>query len=74
MTNPTAREVLDEINDTEEGCCCHAVELAARVEKVLALHEEERTWEGGHKDIFICTHCRKNWPCPTLRLLNGEDK
>lgn len=68
----TANELLDAVRKIE-GYRVHSVthDLAARVEKVLALHVEERTYEGGPADIFVCEHCRKNWPCPTIRLLDG---
>jgi hypothetical protein len=48
-------------------------ELAARVEKVLAMHREQ---DGE------CKHCSSfdyeglsgcAWPCPTVRALNGEE-
>ncbi len=43
---------------------CPACELNARVEKVLQAH------------VDLHEFCRADdmpWPCPTVRLLNGED-
>ncbi len=42
-------------------------QLAARVEKVLALHREGQSF-GRH----YCLNCGADWPCPTVCLLNGE--
>jgi hypothetical protein len=49
--------------------------LAARVEKVLALHKHvpQLTNSG------FCEQCKEtdnefNWPCPTVRILNGESE
>ena len=39
--------------------------LAARVERVLALHLPSL-------DLSHCIHCGRSWPCPTVRALNGE--
>ncbi len=67
----TARELLDTGSSWAEH------RLADRVEKVLALHHEdpEPTWRGE----TTCAYCHdedgelNRWPCPTVRLLNGED-
>ncbi len=59
--NPTARELLN--NPKDHGL------LAARIEKVLALHREGQTF-GRH----YCLNCGADWPCPTMRLLDGEEK
>jgi hypothetical protein len=51
-------------------------ELAARVEAVLALHVSEG-WNavaGAHAKVGRCLGCNEPWPCPTVRLLNGEAK
>ena len=81
-TAPSARELLDIFKaDHANGNCacgdgpdawgkdCENCILAARVEKVLALHCE--LWEGH------CQHCSGEspapWPCPTVRILNGEE-
>jgi len=45
-------------------------ELKARVEKVLALHRHTPEMQWGN----VCCHCFKDWPCPTLRILDGGDK
>jgi hypothetical protein len=44
--------------------------LAARVEKVLALHERQ-----GMMTAYSvrCINCGEDWPCPTVRLLDGEE-
>jgi chromosome segregation ATPase len=47
-------------------------DLAARVEKVLVLHQKGET-----PDImgrFWCQYCdQEEWPCETTRIMNGED-
>ena len=62
----TAREVLDSLSDKS---ALYVVDdaplLASRVEKVLALHEE---WD----EQPVCRGCGALWPCPTVRILNGE--
>jgi hypothetical protein len=74
MTAPTARELLDEIN---AGLVMHpgrqaTAELAARVEKVLALHSP--TLAGlPPSAIPRCADCKQEWPCSTVRILNGEE-
>lgn len=49
-------------------------ELAARVEAVLELHVPVKHWRGMGHDIEACRECgiEAGWPCPTVRLLNGE--
>jgi len=42
--------------------------LAARVDAVLALHRHTPEMQWGN----VCCHCFKEWPCPTVRALNGE--
>ncbi len=68
---PTARELVGAIERGEllssQGPMPDEM-LAARVEKVLALHREGQTF-GRH----YCLNCGADWPCPTVRLLNGED-
>ena len=39
--------------------------LASRVEKILALHRAS--------SIGVCYGCEFDWPCPTVRILNGEE-
>ena len=52
---------------TEERGMYHArlAVLASRVEKVLALHRPGALGNA-------CRHCVCTWPCPTIRILNGE--
>ncbi len=45
-------------------------ELAARVEKVLALHQKQTNLS---RQEFCWAGCAGHWPCKTVRLLNGED-
>ncbi len=60
---PTASELQD------SDWPLSALELAARVEKVLALHSESTDFPG------TCVACNyAKLPCLTLRLLNGEDE
>lgn len=69
---PTARELLDSIHRYEARCTAESA-LAARVEKVLALHASKADEFGP-----VCSECDKQsdygvaWPCPTIRALNGE--
>jgi len=74
MGKPTARELLDTTAVPGDEPWS---ELADRVEAVLALHrrgsvdEDHGAW---------CEECNDtagislDWPCPTVRLLNGEAK
>ncbi len=48
----------------------HLAIALACVEKVIALHYE---WEVGEHPFQRCHECGKPWPCPTVRLLNGEE-
>lgn len=71
MAKPSIRELLDEISgpstwhnmgvQVELGFA-----LAARVERVLALHEE---WD----EQPVCRGCGSPWPCPTVMALEGEE-
>jgi hypothetical protein len=72
MSKPTCRELLDErIYPHFEGWPPETavLQLASRVEKVLALHANRMGW---------CIECSQTagevipWPCPTVRGLNGE--
>lgn len=73
MSKPTCRELLMDIR-VERGKpaenVCAGLELAARVELVLALHADRHGW---------CIECSRTagemipWPCPTVRRLDGED-
>jgi hypothetical protein len=47
---------------------CSARTLAARVERVLALHSRS-----GGGDQPICFSCDEAWPCWTIRILDGEE-
>ncbi len=72
MSKPTARELVEAAQTTQGR------ELASRVEAVLALHKriKSNVWIHGVQQ-FVCGYCgteglREDWPCPTVRLLNGE--
>jgi hypothetical protein len=66
---PSARELLDTIGAMPaEYMPVDA--LAERVEKVLARHVREET---SAPAVSYCFHCEYEWPCPTVRLLNGEE-
>lgn len=41
-----------------------------KVEAVLALHRHTPEMQWGN----VCCHCFKDWPCPTVRILDGGDK
>ncbi len=64
--NPTARELLDKVKRDPLGG--HSGELAARVEKVLALPEaddpDDIGWSSGYNQALR----------DVLRRLNGEDE
>jgi hypothetical protein len=64
VPQPTCRELLDGLAATD---VVHPERqlLAARVEAVLALHYEPHPKAG-------CDQCDHNWPCPTVRALNGK--
>jgi hypothetical protein len=47
-------------------------ELAARVKQVLALHIRVPQFGTNEEDRWFCWGCAQAWPCPTVRLLNGE--
>lgn len=66
MSAPTAKELLERLAMTD---VVHPERqlLASRVEAVLALHVEGRESRRG-----ICSGCGANWPCSTVRLLDGE--
>ena len=69
LQEPTARELLDTIDSNAAKYV-----LASRVEAVLALHY---VWPSEGPDK-ACAHCmnvyghRIKWPCPTVRILDGE--
>ena len=83
MSKPTARELLDRAAKNgprsqawtalggcdDYKCECHdlLITLAERVEKVLALHNRKEDQVG-----VWCEACCEDWPCPTVRRLNGE--
>ncbi len=68
MTKPTCRELLDRLHANCPLAECPACELNARVEKVLALHSATGPSD---PDGNVCRECTDDWPCPTVRLLNG---
>jgi hypothetical protein len=64
MSAPTARELLaGMIDETHNG-----PQLVARVEAVLALHHPRPAGDS----LPICPVCWQDWPCPTVRALNGD--
>jgi hypothetical protein len=63
MTKPTARELMDK----HEWFGIDG--LAVRVQAVLALHVE---WHSIDVEPQ-CDECYRPWPCPTVRMLNGEE-
>ena len=64
-SKPTARKLLGLWERGEDI----QTELVTRVEKVLALHRHAPEMQWGN----VCCHCFKDWPCPTVRILNGEE-
>lgn len=77
MTAPTARELVSDAQwqADHDNVVPYFILLASRVEKVLALHKP--IGSGRYK---TCEHCGDEqipeapfWPCPTVRLLNGEE-
>ena len=64
MSKPTIRTLLDKIGSFADGSPSFV--LAERVEKVLALHCEERD------PIEDATFCAHYWPCAIVRALEGE--
>ena len=67
MTKPTAKELIESI---EQGYVAptHGYDvLAARVEKVLALHVQGIV----RKE---CRQCGFLWPCSTVKILDGKSK
>jgi len=69
MRAPTARELMTDLDITDYK----VEELAARVEKVLALHVRVPQFRTNESDRTLCWGCAQNWPCPTVRILNGEE-
>lgn len=65
MSKPTCRELLD-----QQQRWWGTPELAFRVERVLALHKE---CKGEFGSACLAPGCDNDWPCPTVRLLNGEE-
>lgn len=65
MSKPTAMELTEQAQIRCLGVADPIFMLAARVEAVLALHD-------CMDDYADCVACRQPWPCPTVRVLNGE--
>lgn len=68
MSKPTCRELLESVRhsfDRELVVAGQEVDLAARVERVLAMHDSI--------DRDYCDGCGERWPCPTVRLLDGGE-
>ena len=61
---PGARELLRDMEPRDTA----GMALAARVEAVLALHERQRMMTVG---CVRCNECGQEWPCPTVRALDG---
>lgn len=82
MSKPTARELTSGIlhgvvmrgtepdGISKDEALDMASDLAARVERVLALHHPSQDRDG--KPVGVCADCGWSLPCPTVRLLNGE--
>lgn len=70
MSKTQARELLTDLDITD----FKVEELAARVEKVLALHITAQLAIGAPLvfDGDDCIACGEPWPCPTRRALDGE--
>jgi hypothetical protein len=81
MDKPSARELLD--RNVSAAYVQQAAEsmqaLASRVEKALALHRPSVNVDRP-TGLHWCVGCFDEdgncawWPCPTVRLLNGEEK
>ncbi len=76
--SPTAKDCIDNIRiQRGERTMSSALNLAARVEKVLELHVPGGIPElisPGPQYCKVCgTALPTKWPCPTVRLLNGEE-
>jgi hypothetical protein len=65
VSKPTARAICAELATlpVAEEAAGLGYDLASRVRPVLALHYEGDTW---------CEECGHDWPCNTIRALNGE--
>ncbi|MEY4932951.1 MAG: hypothetical protein RLZZ403_1271 [Pseudomonadota bacterium] len=63
MTKFSIRELLDIIRIGSPAEV--DLDLAERVEKVLALHQKSRGED-------YCADCRNEYPCATVRFLEGE--
>jgi hypothetical protein len=70
MSVATARELLDLWREAPDNqiSAGYGLELVARVERVLALHEKQTNLSGQE---FCWAGCSGSYPCKTLRLLNG---
>jgi hypothetical protein len=71
---PSARELLDRMKNATGPAGVldiPAGQLAARVERVLALHTKGKIPHRGKGDW--CLDCDCGWPCPTVRILDGEE-
>jgi hypothetical protein len=80
-------DMLNEWHSYEENQC-HTVtgsrsvelmllaELVARrkqIAAIRALHREIR-WDDNGTKRHECADCEQPWPCPTIRILDGEDR
>jgi hypothetical protein len=72
MKKPSARELVAAIWDGSRPGS--PMELADRVEAVLALHQPVFRKFTCRTSGQVCRQCNRNYPCPTVRLLNGEAK
>ena len=71
---PTARELLETLGDGDAPYIEDASKiLCDRVEKVLALHVEWAPLPTDTPQVHRCVECAHGWPCPTVRILNGEE-
>lgn len=72
VSKSSARELLDSLHANCPVAGCPSCELVSRVERVLALHNSSMTGLPASA-IPRCADCKQEWPCPTVRLLDGEE-
>lgn len=71
VSKPSAKELLADLVCTDATCRDHYSinDLAARMEKVLERHKPMDYGD----DVKLCFECHTVAPCPTVRILNGEE-
>lgn len=62
---------------TERDAAATRAIVAERcLDAVLALHQPSAEWRidaGGGDEIELCNECDHEWPCPTVRAIEGDD-